>query len=76
MGDSKSHVFTPLNKFVCLICTGCAWSRVGWRYVGYMVTPDEAQFKKTQREKLGFNLKIQKAKQPVIGSYLDLSPKW
>ena len=31
---------------------------------------------KAQGQKLGFNLKIQKAKQAVTGSYLDLSLKW
>ena len=36
----------------------------------------ETQLIKTQGPKLGFNLKIRKAKHPAIGSYLDLSLKW
>ena len=35
-----------------------------------------AQLTKTQRQKLGFNLKVRKAKQSAIGSYLYLNPKW
>ena len=36
----------------------------------------EAQLIKTHGKKLGFNLKIQIAKQPATGSYLDFSLKW
>ena len=43
--------------------------------VSLLYSGTEAQLIKTQREKLGFNLKIQKAKQPATGSYLDLNPK-
>ena len=35
-----------------------------------------AQLIKTQRQILGFNLKVRKAKQSVTGSYLYLSLKW
>ena len=31
---------------------------------------------KTQRQKLGFNLKVRKTKQLATGSYLYFSPKW
>ena len=40
-----------------------------------LVQSIEARLIKSQREKLGFNLKIQKAKQPATGSYLGFSPK-
>ena len=36
---------------------------------------DAAQLIQTQRQKLGFNLKVTKVKQPDTGSYLYLSPK-
>ena len=34
-----------------------------------------AQLIKTQRQKLGFSLKVKKVKQPATSSYLYLSPK-
>lgn len=36
----------------------------------------EARLLKTQRQNLGFNLQVRKAKQPVTGSCLYFSPKW
>ena len=41
-----------------------------------VVPVDVAQLVKIQRQKLGFNLKVRKAKEPATGSYLYLSPKW
>ena len=41
-----------------------------------VLTIGVAQLLETQRQKLGFNLKVGKAEQPATDSYLDLSLKW
>ena len=59
--------------------TGCNfWERNIWHiWVPlWKLRQGVARLIKTQRQILGFNLKVRKAKQPVTGSYLYLSPKW
>ena len=67
-----------LHMSVYLVCAVHDKARRGrqipwnWRYRWLFVT----RLIETQRQKLGFNLKARKAKQPATDSYLYLSPKW